>query len=101
MANVALAFVALADPTRRALFEQLAKRPASVGQLAARLPVSRPAVSQHLKVLKAARLVTDRAQGTRRIYELDGRGLEVMRAYLGRFWDRALLAFKHEAERNR
>jgi DNA-binding transcriptional ArsR family regulator len=101
MTNAAQAFVALADPTRRELFEQLAKRPASVSQLAERVPVSRPAVSQHLKVLKNARLVVDRAEGTRRIYEVDRRGLEVMRAYLDRFWDRALLAFQHEAERNR
>ena len=86
-------FVALSDPTRRAIFERLAKRPKSVGDLAKGLPVSRPAVSQHLKVLKDARLVADEQQGTRRLYRIDPAGLAAMRAYLDRFWDQALAAF--------
>lgn len=85
---------ALGDPTRRALFERLARGPASVGALAKGLPVSRPAVSQHLAVLKAARLVTDRAEGTRRIYAVDPTGLAALRADLDRFWDAALDSFK-------
>ena len=85
---------------RRQVFERLAKRSLSVGELAAGLPVSRPAVSQHLKVLKQARLVTDRREGARRVYTVDPRGLEVMRDYLDRFWDRALAAFKAAAERD-
>lgn len=92
-------FAALADPTRRQVFERLVKKPLSVGELAARLPVSRPAVSQHLKVLKAAGLVRDEADGTRRVYRVDPRGLEAMRAYLDRFWDRALAAFQAAAEK--
>ena len=92
-------FVALADPTRRRVFERLAQRSMSVGRLAAGLDVTRPAVSLHLKVLKAARLVRDRHEGTRRVYELDVRGVEQMRRYLDRFWDRALEAFKAEAEK--
>jgi DNA-binding transcriptional ArsR family regulator len=90
---------ALADPTRRAIFERLADRPQAVGELARQLPVSRPAVSQHLKVLKEARLVTDRRDGNRRIYQLDPNGLEELRAYLDRFWNRSLAAFKEAAER--
>ena len=93
-------FAALADPMRRQVFERLAKRPLSVGELAAGLPVSRPAVSQHLKVLKQARLVTDRRDGARRVYTVDPRGLEVMRDYLDKFWDRALAAFKEAAEKD-
>ena len=85
---------ALGDPTRRALFERLARGPASVGALAKGMPVSRPAVSQHLAVLKAARLVTDRAEGTRRIYAVDPTGLAALRADLDRFWDAALDSFK-------
>ena len=92
-------FAALADPTRRRVFEQLARRSLSVGELAARLPVSRPAVSQHLKVLKRAGLVTDEAEGTRRVYRVDPRGIEAMKSYLDRFWDRALAAFKAAAEK--
>jgi DNA-binding transcriptional ArsR family regulator len=92
------AFAALGDPTRRLIFERLARRPMSVGRLAARLPVSRPAVSQHLKVLKEAGLVRDQAEGTQRVYRIDPRGLEMMRAYLDRFWDRSLAAFKAAAE---
>lgn len=85
---------------RRQVFERLAKRSLSVGELAAGLPVSRPAVSQHLKVLKQARLVTDRRDGARRVYTVDPHGLEVMRNYLDKFWDRALAAFKAAAERD-
>ena len=94
----AAAFVALADPTRRQVFERLAHRKRSVGELAAGLPVSRPAVSQHLKVLKQAGLVADEQDGARRVYRIDPRGLEMMRNYLDRFWDRALAAFKAAAE---
>jgi DNA-binding transcriptional ArsR family regulator len=89
---------AIGDPTRRAIFELLAEGPAPVGELAARLPVSRPAVSQHLKVLKDAGLVRDRAAGTRRLYQLDPDGLAAMRSYLDRFWDQALADFKAAAE---
>jgi DNA-binding transcriptional ArsR family regulator len=89
---------ALGDPTRRAIFEQLADRPRAVGELARELPVSRPAVSQHLKVLKDAGLVIDRPAGTRRIYELDLDGVGAMRAYLDQFWNRSLAAFKAAAE---
>lgn len=92
-------FSALADPTRRQVFERLGARALSVTELAEGLPVSRPAVSQHLKVLKEARLVVEEQQGTRRIYRLDPRGVEDMRKYLDRFWDRALAAFKAAAEK--
>jgi DNA-binding transcriptional ArsR family regulator len=91
---------ALGDPTRRAIFERVATRPRAVGELASELPVSRPAVSQHLKVLKEAGLVTDRQAGTRRIYELDPEGLGALRAYLDRFWTNALTAFKAAVEQN-
>jgi DNA-binding transcriptional ArsR family regulator len=89
---------ALGDPTRRAIFEQLADRPRAVGELARELPVSRPAVSQHLKVLKDAGLVIDRAAGTRRIYQLDPDGVGALRAYLDQFWNRSLASFKAAAE---
>jgi len=92
-------FAALADPTRRQVFEQLARRSLSVGEIAARLPVSRPAVSQHLRVLKDAGLVVDEAFGTRRVYRIDPRGIEAMTTYLDRMWDRALSAFKAAAEK--
>jgi DNA-binding transcriptional ArsR family regulator len=95
----ASAMDALGDPTRRLIFEQLRNGPRSVGELAAGLPVSRPAVSQHLRVLKEAGLVTERRNGTRRLYRLDPRGLEELRAYFERFWDDALEAFKDAAER--
>ncbi|HEX4905714.1 MAG TPA: metalloregulator ArsR/SmtB family transcription factor [Acidimicrobiales bacterium] len=88
----------LADPTRRSIFEHLADGPRAVGELAVHFPVSRPAVSQHLKVLKDAGLVTDRAEGRRRLYAVDPRGIEDMRAWLDRFWDRALAAFKDAVE---
>jgi DNA-binding transcriptional ArsR family regulator len=90
---------ALGDPTRRAIFERLADRPRAVGELASDLPVSRPAVSQHLKVLKDAGLVVDHAVGTRRIYRLDPDGLRDLRAYLDHFWDQALAGFKAAVER--
>ena len=89
---------ALADPTRRAIFERLVDRPMSVQELADRLPVSRPAVSQHLKVLRAAGLVLDEAVGTRRIYRSDPDGLAALREYLDGFWNRSLRAFKRAAE---
>jgi DNA-binding transcriptional ArsR family regulator len=92
---------ALADPTRRAIFERVASRPSAVGELAKDLPVSRPAVSQHLKVLKQAGLVIDAPDGTRRVYQLNPDGLEAVRAYFDGFWNRALAAFKDAAERQR
>lgn len=92
------AFAALADPTRRQIFERLARRPHPVGELAADLPVSRPAVSQHLKVLREAGLVTQHAQGTRRVYRVDPDGVAGLRAYLDGFWDRSLAALKRAAE---
>jgi DNA-binding transcriptional ArsR family regulator len=95
----ARAFPALSDPTRREVFERLGQGPRAVGELAEGLPVSRPAVSQHLKVLKEAGLVTDRAEGTRRVYQIDPQGLGQLRAWFDRFWDQALMAFAAEAER--
>jgi DNA-binding transcriptional ArsR family regulator len=89
---------ALGDPTRRAIFELLAEGPTPVGELAALLPVSRPAVSQHLRVLTEAGLVRARAEGTRRLYHLDPAGLAAVRAYLDRFWARALADFKTAVE---
>lgn len=99
MANQSRAFDALGDPTRRAIFERLARRPLSVGKLSAGLAVTRPAVSQHLKVLREAGLVAVDQEGTRRIYRIDPRGVDAMRKYLDRFWDQALAAFKEAAER--
>ncbi len=93
-----LPFAALSDPTRRQVFERLRSGPQSVGAIARGLPVSRPAVSQHLKVLKEARLVVDRSEGTRRVYCIDPEGLGALRAWLDQFWDEALAAFKAEAE---
>lgn len=90
---------ALGDPTRREIFERIAERPRAVGELASGLPVSRPAVSQHLKVLKEAGLVVDRAVGTRRIYQLNPDGVDALRAQLDRFWTNALAAYKAAAER--
>ena len=87
------ALQALGDPTRRAIFERLVVRPHSVRELSDRLPVSRPAVSQHLRVLKHSGLVIDHAEGTRRIYRVDPGGIEAMRAYLDQMWDAALAAF--------
>jgi DNA-binding transcriptional ArsR family regulator len=100
VANSNLAFAALADPTRRAVFERLATGPRAVGELAEGMPVSRPAVSQHLKVLKDAGLVSDHAEGARRVYQIDPAGLGQMRAWLDRFWDGALAAFQAEVERD-
>lgn len=91
-------FAALADPTRRAIFERLADEPQSVGALAARLPVSRPAVSQHLKALKEAGLVADEARGTSRIYHIDPHGLGPIRRWLDEQWDKSLANFKRLAE---
>ena len=96
----ATALAALGDPTRRAIFEQLGERPAAVGELAGRLPVSRPAVSQHLKVLKDAGLVVDERQGSRRVYRLDPDGIAELRDYLDRFWGSALANFKAGVERS-
>jgi DNA-binding transcriptional ArsR family regulator len=93
-------WTALGDPTRRAIFECLADRPRAVGELASELPVSRPAVSQHLKVLKEAGLVMDRPEGTRRIYRLDPDGLAVLRSDLERFWGRALAVYKATVEKS-
>jgi DNA-binding transcriptional ArsR family regulator len=89
---------ALGDDTRRAIFELLADGPRPVGELARQLPVTRPAVSQHLKVLKDAGLVIDRQEGTRRLYQLNPDGVAVLRAYFDRFWNRALMAFKEAVE---
>jgi DNA-binding transcriptional ArsR family regulator len=89
---------ALGDPTRLAIFHRLAKNPHAVNELAAGLPVSRPAVSQHLRVLKNARLVRDRQEGTRRIYELDPEGIALLRDHFAQLWDQALLSFKRFAE---
>jgi DNA-binding transcriptional ArsR family regulator len=98
MAYHEAALAALADPTRRAIFERLADRPSAVGELAKELPVSRPAVSQHLKVLLDAGLVSARSEGSRRIYGIDPDGVGALRAYLDRFWNRALAAFKDAVE---
>ena len=91
-------WTALGDPTRRAIFERLADRPRAVGELDGELPVSRPAVSQHLKVLKDAQLVTVQRAGTRRIYQVDPDGLAALRGYLDHFWDQALAGFKRAVE---
>jgi DNA-binding transcriptional ArsR family regulator len=89
---------ALGDPTRQAIFERLVERPRPVGELAGELPVSRPAVSQHLKVLKEAGLVVDRKVGTRRLYQVDPDALADLRAYFDAFWDRSLAAFRDAAK---
>src|SRR5438093_8064734 len=91
---------ALGDPTRRAIFERLADRPQAVGELASELPVSRPAVSQHLKVLKDAGLVVDRRAGNRRIYRLDPVGVGALRAQLEQFWTKAFTAYKAIVEQD-
>lgn len=90
---------ALGDPTRRQIFKRLRRRPLSVGEIAAGMDVSRPAVSQHLKVLKQARLVVDRPEGTRRLYAVDARGLGALREWLEGFWEEALAAFQEAAAR--
>lgn len=92
------ALTALADPTRRRIFERLADGPKPVGQLAQGLPISRPAVSQHLAALKAAGLVTDHAEGTRRIYRIDPKGLAAIRIWLDQFWIQALASYADEIE---
>ena len=89
----------LADPTRRLLMERLRNGPRAVGELARGLPISRPAVSQHLKVLKDARLVTDRADGTRRVYQIDPHGLGEIRRWLDQFWEASLAAFRDAVEK--
>jgi len=99
MGDAATALAALSDPTRRQIFERLAAGPRPVGEIARGLAVTRPVVSQHLAVLKAAGLVKDQAEGTRRIYEIDPKGLGTIRAWLDQFWDTALVSFKKEAER--
>jgi DNA-binding transcriptional ArsR family regulator len=93
-------WTALGDPTRRAIFERLADRPQPVGELASGLPVTRPAVSQHLKVLKDAGLVVDRPDGNRRIYQVDPTGVRAMRTQLDRFWNQALATFKEVVEQD-
>jgi len=98
LSNPSMRFAALADPTRRQIFERVAKRPAAVGVLAQGLPVSRPAVSQHLKVLKEAGLVTETTEGTRHIYRLDPSGIAAMRDWLDETWSEALAAFKDFAD---
>jgi DNA-binding transcriptional ArsR family regulator len=90
---------ALSDPTRRAIFERVAERPQAVGELAAGLPVSRPAVSQHLKVLKGAGLVADTPDGARRVYRVDPTGIGALRTYLDQFWNRSLAAYKDAVAR--
>src|SRR6185295_7918139 len=95
------ALLALADPTRRQVFEHLRERPRAVGEIAAEMPVSRPAVSQHLKVLKQTSLVADQAEGTRRVYYIDPQGLGALRSWLDQFWDHALEAFKAEVEKSK
>jgi DNA-binding transcriptional ArsR family regulator len=96
--SIGQTLIALGDPTRREIFELVAARPRAVGELAAELPVSRPAVSQHLRVLKEAGLVTDEAVGARRIYQLHPEGVAELRDYLDGFWKRSLRAFKAAAE---
>ena len=93
-------WTALGDPTRRAIFERVADRPCAVGELARELPVSRPAVSQHLKVLKDAGLVMDRPDGNRRIYQVEPDGVDALRAELDRFWNQALAAYKEAVEQD-
>jgi len=93
------AIAALGDPTRRAIFESLARRPKAVGEIAVELPVSRPAVSQHLRVLKEAGLVTDRAEGAKRIYQVSPQGVQAIHGYLDQMWGQAMAAFQAEGER--
>jgi DNA-binding transcriptional ArsR family regulator len=97
MTNHTAVLAALADPTRRAIFERLSQSPSAVGDLAQELPVSRPAVSQHLKVLKSAGLVTDHAAGTRRIYSVNPAGIAAIRAYFEQFWQCSLARFSTAA----
>ena len=99
MTNASERFAALADPTRREIFERLAKKSLSVGEIAEGMPVSRPAVSQHLKVLKDAGLVTMHNEGTRNVYTIDFKTIASMRDYLDKFWNKALAAFKDAVEK--
>jgi DNA-binding transcriptional ArsR family regulator len=92
------ALEALGDPTRREIFERLSRSPLAVGELAGGLPISRPAVSQHLKVLKEAGLVFDRPAGTRRVYQVDPRAVEALREYFDAFWGQALMNFQRTVE---
>jgi DNA-binding transcriptional ArsR family regulator len=101
MANVSAMLTALGDPTRQAIFERLSHGPLAVGQLAGALPVSRPAVSQHLRVLKDVGLVFDRQEGTRRLYQVDPEGLAQLRAHLDSYWERSLAAFANRTEERR
>jgi len=98
MAYVYQILDALGDPTRRLVLMRLRSGARSVGQIAVRMDVSRPAVSQHLRVLKRAHLVTDHAEGTRRLYAVDPRGIKALRSWLDGFWEEALSAFKEAAE---
>ncbi len=98
VANEAPVFAALGDPTRRAVLARLRTGPRSVGEIVATLPVSQSAVSQHLRVLREAGLVTDRREGTRRLYQVDLEGLTALRAYVDEYWDEALAAFQRYAE---
>jgi DNA-binding transcriptional ArsR family regulator len=98
MTNAHTILTALGDPTRQAILDLLLDGPQPVGELAAQLPVSRPAVSQHLKVLKEVGIVVDRQEGTRRVYRVDPDGLVPLRTYLERFWQRAMVAFAQYAE---
>ena len=91
-------FNALGDATRRAILDRLLNAPASVGKLAAEFPISRPAISQHLKILKDANLVVDHSEGTRRVYQLNPAGFDPLREYFEKFWSRALHAFKNKVE---
>jgi DNA-binding transcriptional ArsR family regulator len=100
MAYVSEKLAALADPTRLAVFERIAKRPAAVHEIAHEFPVSRPAISQHLRVLKDARLVLHEAVGNQRIYRVDPSGIEEIRSYFDRFWGDALSSFKAFIETN-
>jgi DNA-binding transcriptional ArsR family regulator len=101
MTNQSTILNALGDPTRRSIFEQVARRPSSVAELAHSVPVSRPAVSQHLRVLKDAGIVRDHAQGTRRIYSVDPDGLVAVREYFEQFWRASLASFSDAATRPR
>jgi DNA-binding transcriptional ArsR family regulator len=96
--NAYAQFDALGDSTRRAIVERLLRGPVSVGKLASEFPMSRPAISQHLRVLKNANLIFDRADGTRRVYQLNPEGFEPLRAYFERFWSTALTAFQQKVE---
>ena len=98
MTNAQLQIEALGDPTRRAILERLLDGPMPVGRLAEQFPVSRPAISQHLAVLKRAQLVLDRPEGNRRVYQVNPKGIEALRAYFDRFWNQALASFKRAAE---